>query len=308
LLLGLTIASVYFWIRGLTLPFDSITKLICVLFVLGSWPVAVGLHTRQLGLAVDFLLACATALIVRGRLRLAGLCLACAMIKPQLAGLLAGCLLIWAIGDWPKRKSLIWIFLISLGALLAGAELALPHWFRDWRNTLPAYLAYTSSKPALERLCGSITGLVLGGLLVCSVAVMCWKMRKHPADSENFGFVVCLVLSTTLVILPTQSLASHNEVLFVPIGLWFFSTLRKSARLTSMQTFALLLAVVAVAWESVASLGLVVASFFARFAISQRYLQIPLYLFFLAPILVTAALVTIMSRTDRKISLSSPGK
>ena len=154
--------------------------------------------------------------IARGRLRVAGLCLACAMIKPQLSVPLTAWLLVWVSGNWQERKSLLLSFTATTSILLLGAELALPHWFYNWWHSLPAYLSYTGSKSSLQRLFGSVPGFVVALLLVVAVTTMGWKLRKHPAQSERFGFAFCLVLSITLVLIPTFSLASYNEVLLIP--------------------------------------------------------------------------------------------
>jgi len=139
LLLALTIASVLVSIRALSLKLSAHAKILATVLVLGSWPVALGLYERQLSLVVAFLLAMVGMEIGRGRLRVAGLCLACAMIKPQLGVPLTAWLLVWVSGNWQERKSLFLSFTATTGILLLGAEFALPHWFRDWWHSLPAY-------------------------------------------------------------------------------------------------------------------------------------------------------------------------
>ena len=223
LLLALTIAGVLVSIRALRLKLSAHARILATVLVLGSWPVALGLYERQLSLVVAFLLAMVGMEVARGRLRVAGFCLACAMIKPQLGVPLAAWLLVWVSGNWQERKSLFLSFIATSSILLVGAELALPHWFRDRWNSLPAYLSYTGSKSSLQRLFGSVPGLVVALLLIAAVATMGWKLRKHPAQSENFGFAFCLVLSITLILIPTFSLASYNEVLLIPSVLWIGS-------------------------------------------------------------------------------------
>jgi hypothetical protein len=301
LLIALTVASVLLWIHALNLPFRRVTKLLCILFVLGSWPVAEGLHARQLTLLVAFLLSAAGAEMARGRLRAAGVCLACAMIKPQLVLLLVAWLLIWVSGKWRVRQSLIWSFLTTSGILLLGAELILPHWFYQWLTLLPSYVSYTGSKPSLERLFGSSPGRVLELILTAAVMWVFWRMRKAPARSESFGFALSLALSTTLVLLPTWSLASYNEVLLIPPVLWLCAGV-KNVALSGEYILIYIIAALAVAWEPVAACALGIASLLPGFVASEGTLRIPVYLYFLVPIVVAAALLILgyrqMSHSD----------
>jgi hypothetical protein len=298
LVLSLTIASVHLWIRTLNLKFSRITKFLCTLVVLASWPVAEGLYVRQLSLVVAFLLACAGAEIAGDRLRVAGLCLACSMIKPQLAALPAAWLLLWALTGWKQRQSLVWSFVTVSGVLLIGAEFALPHWIRYWSSSLPAYIAYTGSKPSLERLFGRFPGLSLNLLLLVVIAGICWKTRKMPAQSESFGFAFGLILSTTLVILPTWSLASYNEVLLIPAGLWLCAAWKKKAALTGTETLILIFAAAIIAWEPLTTCAIALASRLPGFKTTEDTLRIPLYLYFLVPIVMVGALTVVKPRTD----------
>lgn len=286
LLFGFTIASVELWIRALRLKFSRFTRFLCVLAVLASWPVAEGLYTRQLSLLVAFLLACACEEIATGRLRVAGVCLASSMIKPQLALLLISSLLIWAAGNWRNRQSLVWSLVTTTGILVLGAEIVLPHWIRYWWNSLHGYVAYTGSQPSLERLFGSIPGFVLELILIAVVLAICWRFRKHRADSEGFGFVLCLILSTTLTLLPTWSLASYNEVLLIPAALWLCSVW-KNRELRRTQSLGGVFAACVLAWEPLTICLISIASLAPGVVITQSILRVPLYLYFLVPAVVT---------------------
>jgi hypothetical protein len=292
LLLALTIASILVSIRALSLKLSAHAKILAIVLVLGSWPVALGLYERQLSLVVAFLLAMAGMGIARGRLRVAGLCLACAMIKPQLSVPLTAWLLVWVSGSWQERKSLFLSFIATTGILLFGAEFALPHWFANWWHSLPAYLSYTGSKSSLERLFGSVPGFVVALLLIAAVATMGWKLRKHPAQSERFGFAFCLVLSITLILIPTFSLASYNEVLLMPAVLWICSAWKHSA-LPRKRILVWILAALALAWEPVSACTLAIASWFPGFVATENLLRIPVGLYFLMPAIIAATMVVV---------------
>ena len=293
LLVFLTIASVPLWSRGLNLRLTPFTTFLSALAVLASWPAAEGLKVRQLSLIVAFLLAWAAAEIARGRLVVAGICLACSTIKPQLALPLDVWLFIWASTNWRRRQSLVWTFLAAAALLLLSSEAVLPHWIQGWWNSLPAYIAYTGSKPSLERLFGLWPGRILELILSAIVAAICWRLRKEPVESQKFGFAVALILSTTLVLLPTWSLASYNELLLIPAILWIGSEWSSWTVFSPVQRSILMLAVVVVAWESVASGLIAVASRFSTLVVTEATLRIPLYLYFLVPLAVTIAAIVV---------------
>jgi hypothetical protein len=293
LLVFLTMSSVLLWSRGLNLRLTPFTRFLCVLAVLASWPAAEGLNVRQLSLVVAFLLAWAAAEIVRGRLVVAGVCLACSTIKPQLVLPLIVWLLIWASTNWRRRQPLVWSFLASAGLLLLSSEAVLPHWIQSWWNSLPAYIAYTGSKPSLERLFGLWPGRILELILSTIVAAICWRLRKEPPESQKFGFAVALILSTTLVLLPTWSLASYNELLLIPAILWIGLEWSHRTVLSPVQRSILMFALVVVTWESLASGVIAVASWFSTLVVTEATLRIPLYLYFLVPLAVTVAAIAV---------------
>jgi len=129
-------------------------------------------------------------------------------------------------------------------------------------------------------------------VLVAAVATMGWKLRKHPAQSERFGFAFCLVLSITLVLIPTFSLASYNEVLLIPAVLWICSAW-KNALVPRKRILVWILAALALAWEPISACALAIASWFPGFVATESLLRIPIGLYFLMPAIIAATLVVV---------------
>lgn len=120
---------------------------------------------------------------------------------------------------------------------------------------------------------------------------MGWKLRKHPAQSENFGFAFCLVLSITLILIPTFSLASYNEVLLSLRSLDRFAW--KNTPVPRKRILVWMLAALALAWEPVSACSLAIASWFPGFAATENLLRIPIGLYFLMPAIIVATLVLV---------------
>ncbi|MGB9195616.1 MAG: glycosyltransferase family 87 protein, partial [Terriglobales bacterium] len=129
-LLGLTVISVPLWlyvVRWRVSPWGKVTILG---LMLGSIPIMQGLKLQQMTLLVVALLAGAMALLVANRQVPAGILLALATIKPQLAWPLVAWLLLWTLADWRVRRKFVLGFGLVMVLLLAGAEIILPGWWR----------------------------------------------------------------------------------------------------------------------------------------------------------------------------------
>src|SRR5438552_1699338 len=85
---------------------------------------------RELLLAGAFL-ACSCVALRSNHLYVAGILLALATIKPQITALFAFWLLFWACCQWRNRKGVVIGFLVTIGALVGGAELLLPGWISE---------------------------------------------------------------------------------------------------------------------------------------------------------------------------------
>jgi len=275
-LVSLTIASVWLWLRALRWRVSLSTQVTLILFVLFSFPALQGLKLQQLSLLVGGLIAGSAVLLVEGHLTVAGVLLALATIKPQLALPLCVWILFWVLSDWRQRQNVVWGFIGTMAALLGGSEYLLPGWFSHFREAIVAYRHYSDgAQSALETLLTPLWGRVAacGALLI--VVIVCWRNRRTSADSANFAGTLALVLTTTVMIAPKA--APYNQVLLIPGVLlvlqhWrVFSDNRIILRAAAW-TCALL-----VFWPWLAAFALALASIILPEASVQEAWALPIY-------------------------------
>jgi hypothetical protein len=292
LLVLLTLASVFLWLRTLRwCPSNTVTAILIIL-VFGSYPVVQGIKLQQLTLVVSALLAGCAAALVAGNFSLAGFLLALATIKPQLALPVAGWLMLWAVSDWRRRQSFIWSFGLSTAIFLAASEFLLPGWIAQFRDAVTAYRQYTGGAGSLlDVLATPELGKVLAAVAVAAVAVTGWRLRHAPHDSAPFNTMWALVLAVTLVIVPT--FAAYNQVLllqavFLIVSCW--RTLWGRNRLTRVACGVTALVVF---WPWLASCGLMFGSLFLPAGTIQRAWALPLYTSLAIPLAVLGLLTIV---------------
>ncbi len=205
----LTALSVVLW-RGILGLAGVSTRY--VVLALAAPPVMLGLELRQPTLLVAGLLAVVVACANNGRLLLAGGLGALAMAKPQLAiGVLVP-LLLWALGDWRRRKSFLLSFAGSATALLAASQYWVPGWISEWWQTIRAYTGYSGAKPLVCLLPGHYLPLLGGGLLLAAGLVISWKWRE-----ADLVLAISFSVAAILVLVPFQL---YNQVMLLPGVLW----------------------------------------------------------------------------------------
>ena len=163
LLVGLTAASVWLWLRVLRWELPLMAVAACVALTLGSFPAVQGIKLQQLSLLVAALLAGSVACVASGSLFLGGVLLALATIKPQLAWPLVAWLLLWAASDWRARRKFVFGFGLMMALLLAGAEIILPGWWRMFAGAIGQYHQYTQNQSVIEVMLNEILGSAAGG-------------------------------------------------------------------------------------------------------------------------------------------------
>jgi glycosyl transferase family 87 len=254
----LTLASIWFWLRGMRLRLPPCALLVAVIAVISSYPVLDGLHLQQLTLLVAALLAATVAALGGDRPLLAGVLLACSTIKPQLVFVLAAGLVLWALANWRGRKIFLAGFGLNMLLLLASAELLLPGWFGLWRQAGASYLAYV--RPSLLGIVlGPSLGLVTDGAAVLAAIALFWRFRSHDPGSPHFNFLIVNALFVSTLVAPNAGNAKYNLVLLLPAGLWLFSfggELQKTGMLAGVSW---LLAVNGLLWQWLLALIVVFA-------------------------------------------------
>jgi hypothetical protein len=288
----LTASSVLLWLFVLRWqPSPGVLGILLVLTV-GSFPTIQGIKLQQLSLLVGALIAASTALLAAGQLFLAGVLLALATIKPQLVALLAVWLTIWTLGDWRKRQSWFWGFLLT-GCLLAGAgEYILPGWLGEFVEGLAAYNRYTGGHWLLGVLVPGGGGVVLSVVFLLGAAVMCWRLRRAETNSPAFRLALALVLAVTVVIAPMVVL--YNQILLLPAIFLILRYWKIWWQKNRLSRAACLFAAIIVFWPWLASLALALASLALPASAVQRAWAVPLWSSLGIPLVVLGLLVFVI--------------
>ena len=293
-LLGLTAASVWLWLRALRWHLAPPEIAICIALTLGSVPAVQGIKLQQLSLLVAALLAGSAGCVAGGFLFCAGILLALATIKPQLAWPLVAWLLLWAISDWPARRKLILGFGLTMALLLGGAELILPGWWRMFAQAIGDYHRYTQNQSVIEVVLDGLFGRVasgaagrIGSQIVAGIAVLAcgatlWKLRREPAVTAGFGCVTALVLALTVLIVPMY--APYNQVLLVPAILLLARERAAFLSRSRVRRCLYVLSGVSTVWQWAASLGLMAVYLVASPALALRGWKWPFFATFALPV------------------------
>jgi hypothetical protein len=209
----LTSASVLLWLDVLRWRPPPAVIAAIVLFVLSSPQVAQGLRLRQLGLLVSFLLAMGTWCISRNHLVAAGVVLALATLKPQMAVLPLIWFLIWSLNSQPRRWGLLASFGITLAALVGMGEIILPAWPRYFLNGMLAYRHYSPTISPLTLILGGPISAALSIIVVVGLLALAWKNRHVDAVSGKFVFTLASLFTAETLVMPL--LSPFNQVLLL---------------------------------------------------------------------------------------------
>lgn len=214
LLLALIFSAIPLWLRVLRWPLPLYMQASIMLFTLGSLTVVIGLKLQQLTLLVFALLAAAIALLTTGWPLTAGILLALSTIKPQLVWLLLLWLVIWTLADWRRRYRWMASFLITMTILSLASEWYLPHWIPRFFAAMQRYLSYTDAVSILDQMVPKPLGLLLRIIVASTVLWLGWKNRRSGEETQKFAATVALIISTTIIVIPSYAL--YNQILILP--------------------------------------------------------------------------------------------
>ena len=277
LLVGLTAASVWLWLRVLRWHLPLLAIAACMVFTLGSFPAVQGIKLQQLSLLVAAMLAASVACVASGFLFFGGVLLALATIKPQLAWPLVAWLLLWAMGDWRARRRLVFGFGLVMVLLLGGAEIFLPGWWRMFAEAIGQYHQYTRNQSVLEVILDEVFGPAasgalgrVGGQILAVIAILAcvpvlWKLRREPAGASGFSRATALVLALTVLVIPMY--APYNQVLLLPSILLLVRERAEFVSRSRIRRLAYGVGALLLGWQWAASLGLT----FVYLLISQAW-------------------------------------
>jgi hypothetical protein len=208
--------SIPFWMRAVGWrPPPPMLAWILVIVLLS--PVSArGLQLVQIGLLAGFLLSAAALAVARNHLLLAGILLAAASMKPQLALLPMLWLVLWSLSGREKR----WPLLLGLGgtlvALIAGSATLVPRWIPHFMGGLAAYRHYTGAPSAFDAIFGRPWSILPSALAFITLAVVAWKARSTEASTRSYALALALTLAVTVWAVPAN-FDPYNQLLCLPL-------------------------------------------------------------------------------------------
>lgn len=287
---AITIASVLLWMDALAWRVSISTKLLWMLLALSCFPAIQGIKLQQLSVLVAALLAASMSLFVRRHFVLAGMLLAVATIKPQLAALPVLWLFIWVIGKWRDRQRVLWSFAITMAVLVLAAEILLPGWINEFRAALGAYYQYTGGgNSVLDVALSPLVGRVVTAVLVCAFLVVAWQTRSASETSSDFQWSFCLALAITLAVIPM--FAPYNQLLLLPALMFIVRSLRETWTKGRLSRFFVVVTAVAVFEQWLSAALLVIALLFLPAQVVQKGWGLPFYPSLAIPLTVLALLL-----------------
>jgi len=278
----LTGISLLLWLRAIYWRISRSGIAIWLLLVLSSVAAVQGIKLQQLSLVVAALLAGCAALLVEQHLVLAGILLALATVKPQVALLPALWLLLWTFSNWRERQNFFWGFLAGMTALFAASEYVLPGWLPRFVDAIIAYRHYAGGSLTELFAPAGAAAITLGALL--ALAAVCWRARLAPAESPPFMLALALALAVTVILF--SILAPYNQVLLLPTVLLIMRQHREFWEKHRLRRVAFTVAAIFVLWPWAASMVLAPASFLVPAQSIQKAWAVPLWSSIGVPILI----------------------
>jgi hypothetical protein len=175
-----------------------------------------GLRLVQVGILAGFLLSIAALAVARSRLLLAGVLLAAASIKPQLALLPTAWLILWSLSSLGKRWHLLLGLVLALVALIACSAALVPQWIPHFLAGLTAYRHYTGAPSAFDAIFGRPWSAVPTALVFVTFAMLAWKSRFADASTQEYVLALTLALAATVWAVPTN-FDPYNQLLSLPL-------------------------------------------------------------------------------------------
>ena len=289
ILIAVTAASIPFWLRVLRWSAPPWIQISLLVLAMSSLSVMQGLKLQQISLFVVALLALAMALLASDRPIAAGVVLALATIKPQLAWLLLFWLMIWTVADWRHRYRLAVSFLATMAILMATSEWYLPHWIPRFWQAVREYQNYTGTTSVMGKLIGSPWSRAPELLIFAAVTTACWRERRQAANTCSFALTLSLVLATTILLVPTY--APYNQVLLMPALLLLVAERRTIWKRSVTNRVLFVVTVGLILWPWLSSATLATLSFILPLETVERSWAIPFWTSLQIPVAVAALIL-----------------
>lgn len=215
-------------VESATSPYPPLSNRLIMILTLISPPVLCGLLMQQVALLVELLIIASLWMVARRRYLGAGILLALATSKPQLALVPVIWLMVWSLGRWRERWKCILSFIVSSFLLVAyAAFFAGSTWVLQWLKGMVAYRGYAhGAVSVLELIGGARFGPIVS--LLASLCLFSYMMvhREEEPESVDFLKVSFVLLAFSLLVVPTL-LSLFNYVLLIP-GIMLISKIRHS--------------------------------------------------------------------------------
>jgi hypothetical protein len=299
----LAVLSVLLWVAMLGWRCPKATLGALVLLSLGNFPMLESIYLEQPALLAAALLAGAGAALASGRMSLAGALLALATIKPQLSVPLAIWLLVWACWEWRSRARLVWGFALTMLVLGGVSELLLPGWATEFLAGLAAYQHYTGNYSILTLLFSNLGTAFAGIGLAGALALVAWQMRHESAGSDRFNYGFGLVLTVTVVAMPT--LYPTGQVVLLPPIFLLLQHRQQVWAAGRARRLGLVAVLSLIAWPWVGSLAYLLASLAIPLSSLRRLWIVPVASILLIPL---ALLVLLASLAPTALGVIPPAR
>jgi len=218
---------------------------------------------------------------------------------------LAAWLMLWAFGDWPRRRNFALAFGATLAVLIAGAQLLLPNWMEQFRQAISEYRQYNDGAlSVLQVLTSPLWGGVLAMLALLALARLCWKLRRAPAGSTAFGWITVLVLAVTILVAPKTS--PYNHILLLPGVLLAAQHWRIAWGRSSATRVTFLVAAFVLFWPWIAALPLAIFSMVSPATALPKAWITPVYTMLAIPFAVCVLLAFNLRVLAESISEMKP--
>jgi hypothetical protein len=279
---AIILLSLGLWLYALRWRIRPLELLTISVFALGSYPALQAMKLQNLSVVAACLVAGGLAGIVANRLILAGILLSIATFKPQCVVILIPWLALWTIGRWRERRWLAWSFLGGMALLLTSSEILLRGWTADFLKVVIAYRRYTYGHSLLDIWFSTHGEPFVAIAFWLVVMVLCSKYLLVSAQGMPFFLVCCLVLASTLVVIPT--IEPHAQLLLLPCALVLVrcqNFIWESGRLHRLLFTA---AACLLGWEWIAAFGLTLAAIWLPQRTLVGWWMLPLYTSPLVPL------------------------
>jgi hypothetical protein len=284
----LTAVSVPLWMQTLRWRVSKAALCSWVLLTLSCFPVIQALKLQQLTILVAGLVAGSMYVLVREHFGISGVLLALASIKPQLVFLLVLWVCIWVIGDWRKRRFMMWSYVICMLLLVVSGEVLLPGWIPKFYGAVKNYNSYTGGGNLLTDLLPPTLGEIMSALLVGVVLVFGWRNRFASSKAPAFQWLLSLTLATTLLVI---RYSPYNLLLLLPSLMMLLRMWRSLWQKSRVSRFLCSITALSVFWPFLGAVGLVIALAFVPEAVERKVWGAPLYLTYTIPLTIYALLL-----------------